>query len=166
MPAKINLDAQHDDIRKWVSECVPQEDIRARLLMEHNVRISSATMKLTLKRLGIRYNSRAPRIKTTPELKTRVAYMFNELRLSDEETVDMLRAEGFEVNLLRLRRLRREVGLFKRTVKSQAEDTDAMMRRVLQQELDDGVIQEMGRMHLYNYMRAKYNIHGRSVAFR
>lgn len=108
--------------------------------------------------LGIVTQARLP---NSPELRAKILYTFQFLRLTDAETVALLRDDGFDIDVRALGRRRREMGLLKRHKRAHWEDLDNMMRELLQQELDDNMITGYGEGQVYTYMRSKYCIVGK-----
>lgn len=111
----------------------------------------------TLQRRLQAWSTSTPRLDASPELLDRIRHYFS-MVLSDQATVDALEREGFSVSLKTYRRLRKELGLYKRTPQGTEAEADSQVRERLQAEYDAGNIEDFGTSHLYTYMRMKHNI--------
>lgn len=129
--------------------------MRTTIQHETGLPISRATFTRRLTEMGIRTQFDN---EDSVELRTRVTYIFSALRLSDVDTVDILERDGFKVNLRGLGRLRRRMGLKKRTKAADFDEVDKHLRLLLRVELDTNNIAGFGEGNLYTYMRSKYNV--------
>jgi hypothetical protein len=155
---KLDLCAWQTKIEEWREASWSYEDMRIAIQQESGIAISLATFKRRLHEMGIQTRFMT---EDTLELRTRVAYIFSALRLNDVDTVDILERDGFGVNVCGLGRLRREIGLKKRTRQADVEEVDEHLRLLLRVELDTNKISGFGEGHLYNYMRSEYNVIGK-----
>ena len=78
--------------------------------------------------------------------------------LSDEATLRALGDDGFPLSMAMYRRLRQEMGLYKKVPKELAEEHEARAAQLLRQEYDEGHIEDFGAAHLYTYMRANHGV--------
>jgi hypothetical protein len=155
---KLNLFAWQTKIEEWREASWSYEDMRIAIQQESGTAISLATFKRRLHEMGIQTRFMT---EDTLELRTRVAYIFSALRLNDVDTVDILERDGFKVNVRGLGRLRRKIGLKKRTQQADFEEVNEHLRSLLRLELDTNNISGFGEGHLYTYMRSKYNVIGK-----
>ncbi|EMF16298.1 uncharacterized protein SEPMUDRAFT_34955, partial [Sphaerulina musiva SO2202] len=70
------------------------------------------------------------------------------------------------VGLIRIARLRKEIGLYKRILVAYREEAELGIVEVLRKELEDGGIKDLSRRMLYEYIRSKYNIVSRDRLYR
>ena len=158
MGPKIDLSQWQNELRQWVKDGKEQEEIRAELLNQ-GIKVGRTALVNKLAELGIR--ARRPKIRDTPTLRARIAVLFYQVRLKDEQLVRILEYDGFSIGLKRLRTIRTDMGLRKQIQRGQAEAVEQQIRKVLKEELDQGNVEDYGRKHLYTYMRQKYNLIGR-----
>ncbi|KAF2716662.1 hypothetical protein K431DRAFT_234945, partial [Polychaeton citri CBS 116435] len=71
--------------------------------------------------------------------------------------------KGFNLNLTTLRRLQRDLGLHKRIKGSRHKEIAIEIWRVLKEELNNSKIKDFRHIHLYTYIRSKYNMISRYV---
>lgn len=159
-PSRINLDPWRDTIAGWIRDGLKQDEI-CEELQAIGVSISDITLRRRLKEWNIKVNR--PPVEHILALRARITEIFHSFRLTDEETLQILEIDGFKVGHRKLGIIRRELGLKKRLDPLQHEAIEAAVRDVLQQELDQGHIEDLGRRNLYSYMRSKYNVIGRYV---
>ncbi|KAF1356456.1 hypothetical protein BDV97DRAFT_394374 [Delphinella strobiligena] len=162
--------ADYTPYRAFITSAVLEEGQTAshvvkRLKDEHQVDIALRSLQRLLAKWSI---STRPRCKVTEELRTRVSSMVYQDRLSDEEMVQVLVLEGFEISINGLQRLRKRYGLSKRTQPEQSEEVDERIREVLREEHSRNatVIEDLGRNDLYLYITEKYHIVGRDRIYR
>lgn len=124
---------------------------------EHGaVGYTKTTLERNLRRWDIFIHKPVP---DSEELRARVMDMFYQWRLKDDEMVELLVEDGYEISKLSLRVLRKKMGLGKRVKPQQYDELSATIRDVLLKEMEDGAIQDMGREDLYAYIRNKYSQH-------
>lgn len=163
--AKGRPAADYTPYRAFITSAILEEGQTAshvvkRLKDEHQVDITLRSLQRLLAKWKI---TTRPRCKVTEELRSRVSSMVYQNRLSDEEMVQVLILEGFEISINGLQRLRKRFGLSKRTQSEQSEEVDERIREVLKEEhsRNPTVIEDLGRNDLYLYIREKYHIVGR-----
>ncbi|KAI9882169.1 MAG: hypothetical protein M1823_006084, partial [Watsoniomyces obsoletus] len=79
--------------------------------------------------------------------------------------LEILRTEGYQLSITGLRRIRRQLGLYRKLSGKDSEDRDSEMRRIVQQQLDEGVIQGYGRGYLHTHFRSQGHIVSRDRLF-
>lgn len=158
---RLDLNAWQSQIEEWRDASWSYEEMRATIQQDTGLKISDSSFKRRLREMGIQ-----TRLVTddTLELRTRVTYIFSALRLSDADTVDILTRDGFKINTRGLGRLRRKIGLKKRTQQADFDEVEEHLRLLLRLELDTNNIAGFGEGHLYTYMRSKYNVIRKLVA--
>ncbi|KAK4508353.1 hypothetical protein PRZ48_002091 [Zasmidium cellare] len=157
---RVDMDQHKDFILERLKAGKPHVTVLKDLETERDLKISSSTLKRALTEWKFRANKRE-KLDDTEELRARVAYFFHELRLTDDETQKRLEEEGFSIGKIRLARLRKEMGLYKKCPPKEQELAEGAIAKALLQEIKNGGIEQMGRTKLYNYLRAKYNVVGR-----
>ena len=78
--------------------------------------------------------------------------------MNDMTSLQMLKADGYDIKIATARRLRRSLGLRKQYNSSQYEDMEKEIRDIVSRELGHGNVSNYGRRELYAYMRSKYDI--------
>nr|OQO22884.1 hypothetical protein B0A51_08610 [Rachicladosporium sp. CCFEE 5018] len=161
---RINLEPHRDQIREWLEdEGLTQEEVVAQLASRHGIRIAARTMRRFLTAAGI---GTALRYEDDHELRRRILNFHYMVQCSDKESIAMLALDGFEVSQRRLQRMRLAMGLKQRSRGACRAEMDTRMREALDQEMEQGHIEDFGKMHLYQYMRSQYNIAGRERLYR
>jgi hypothetical protein len=148
---KLDLCAWQTKVEEWREASWSYEDVRTAIQQESGIAISLVTFKRRLHEMGIQTRFMT---ENTLELRTRVTYIFSALRLKDVDTVDILERDGFKVNVRGLGRLRRKIGLEKRTQQADVEEVDEHLRLLLRVELDTNNISGFGEGHLTIYLYA------------
>ncbi|EME49448.1 hypothetical protein DOTSEDRAFT_30684 [Dothistroma septosporum NZE10] len=156
----IDLEARRAWITERVAAGITQKEIR-RELEEHNgLKVGRSKLMQQLAKWNI--TARRPAYKDSEELRECVAHCFHVLRLTDNRTQEVLEKKGYHIGAKRIARLRKEMGLLKRIPAGERDDAEAVIARLLHQELKDGNnIRELGRKQLYKHIRSKYNVIGR-----
>ena len=154
----IDLSSSKDYIQRRVSEGATQEQI-VQELQEQGVQTSKATLRRSMAAWKIR--CRRPVIEDSEALRNSLTNCVVDLRLTDEETARKLEADGFVIGARMVKNLRKKLGLLKRVTAENIETAVAITTAALEQELQDGHVEDYGRGHLYAYMRSKYHVIGR-----
>lgn len=131
-------------------------DIAGRLRRHHDITVTDRTVKSRFQSWGI---SKRVRTDKNEQLFDRIRTLYFTMALNDSDMLQVLHNEGFQISLLGLRRVRKELNLFRAHISTERkqllEDT---MQNVLQQEIQKGVIQGCGRRLVYNHFRRQgYN---------
>jgi hypothetical protein len=93
----------------------------------------------------------------TPELRIRIADLFYNAALNDEDMLEVLKADGYKIEKRRLARIRKQLGLRRSTRGMDLEALEEDQQRleaIVKTELDNGVIESYGRNHLYYHFRS------------
>lgn len=99
--------------------------------------------------------------------KKRIQILFFEIGLEDKDILAVLQAEGFNIGKYVLVRLRFELGLRRRIrgVEEQ-QKADELVRRLVAEELEKGVIDGYGRGYLHTHFRQRGHIIARDRLFQ
>ena len=160
MGPKIDLQPYLAQLRTWVQEeGVSYDEICTRLHDQHGISVGYSTLRRALGQADIR--ARGKDYKDSAELRARIVYLFHAVQTTDEESIRILKHDGFEVGQRRLQQMRLAMGLLKRIPPERRQEVDAAMKAALDQEMEQGHLEDYGRMQLYTYIRSKYNIVGR-----
>lgn len=89
----------------------------------------------------------------TPELRLRIAALFFQESLEDEQILSVLRQEGFKLSNTHFVQTRIAMGIKKRTSWEEAELRNEEFKRIISAELDRGEIGNYGRSLLYTHFR-------------
>jgi len=157
----LNFEEWREQVVQWIEQGVGHEEMRQNILEATGKVISERTWRRYLKAMNLQTYQR---VEVTPELRDRIRFIFATLRLTDADTVDVLRLDGFGVSVRRVRSIRKEMGLKKCVPRELHALTDDLTREVLREELDSNRIAGYGRGNLYTYMRSKYNLVGRYLS--
>lgn len=114
-----------DSILQWLAEGNSHKEVRKKLADQTGLAIPDSTFKKVLKTWGIRVYLRDERNTDFDEIRRRVTYIFHFHRLTDEQTAELLQSEGHVIGPRRVKRLRREMGLFKRLIPGNAGGDEA-----------------------------------------
>jgi hypothetical protein len=100
------------------------------------------------------------------ELKKRIQVLFFEIGLNDKEMLKVLQAEGFQIGQWALIRLRYELDL-KRSIRTEEQraQADEVIRRLISDELEKGVIDGYRCRYLYTHFRQQGHIIARDRLF-
>ncbi|KAF4546957.1 Hypothetical protein D9617_87g078080 [Elsinoe fawcettii] len=165
---ELEIDKHRPTIIEWLEEQHWTHEDVLQALQERGINISSATLR---RRFRLWRVSTRPKVFDTPELRQRMHQLFFDTRVTDRVMVTILTIDGFTVNLKGLRRIRREMGLWKQVAHGDeaAVNRDLALLDALKEEFGNGRIEAYGRNSLYTYMRARYNIsphvRNRSMAY-
>ncbi|OQN95138.1 hypothetical protein B0A48_18723 [Cryoendolithus antarcticus] len=155
----INLKPYTEQIREWLQEDSLSHNEIIRLLADtHDITVSNRTFRAFLTKHGI---STMRRYDADLALTKRIKYLHYEVQCSDDESVFMLTEDGWPISKRRLQRMRLALGLKQRVPGADREQMDALMAEKLAYEMEQGQIEDLGKHHLYRFMRSKYNIIGR-----
>jgi hypothetical protein len=93
------------------------------------------------------------------EVKARIQVLFFQVGLEDLDILTVLRDEGFKIGKYTLIRLRFELGLKRRVCGVEAmQEADRLVRRLVTEELEKGVIDGYGRRYLATHFRQNGHI--------
>lgn len=156
---KISLEPFKDQIISWyLTENHTRPEIIRRLHGLGIEGLSETTLKRRLHRWGAVVQKK---VEDTFELREAIKRIFHNLRSNDDETLQMLCADGFTVTQTALKRIRREMGLYKKIPAERVEEVEEAMLEFLNQEYAAGRAKDLGRKHLYTYTRIHMNLIGR-----
>lgn len=156
----INLEPYKDEIILLYSSSTSVDSIRTSLQEKYNLQISKRTLESRLQQWEIRRQDRT--ITSNPLLHARIRVLFFQVGLEDKELLSVLQKEGFFIFSRTLRRLRTQLGLFRRVRDPLAQQLQREeMLQVLVREAERGVIQGYGKELLHRHIRSKGYIIGR-----
>ena len=159
--ARIDLRPHQDQLQQWVTDHVRQDDIRSRLVQQHGITISRTAFTDELRRLGIKRHNQRLTEHEIGLLRVRIAHIFYALRLTDKEMIKVLRADGFELGIQKLAKIRKSMGLYKQVLADGVQGVTDRTEEVSEREYREGNIEDLGRSMLSNKMRSRYNLVGR-----
>ncbi|KAE8138117.1 hypothetical protein BDV38DRAFT_245507 [Aspergillus pseudotamarii] len=156
MPSAIDLSRYKETIISQFQNHISAESIAEYLLLTHQVKVAEKTIRRRLIEWGI---SRRTPLVDTPKLRIYIAGLYYNFCFSDKDILDALEKEGYSITPHNLIFLRRKMGLKKVDLLSR-EEADKALIETVQQELDKGDIEGLGRGYLYTYFR----MHGHNIA--
>ncbi|KAM3415111.1 hypothetical protein BST61_g10240 [Cercospora zeina] len=140
-----------------------QAEVCAELRDSHDLNVGRSTLTKALARWGLR--TRRSNFDDTPALRMRLQNYFHGTTKTDAEIADLLTADGMDVTTARVRKLRKDMGLYKRVDADRRDVAEGTVEELLKLEFQDEDIRNMGHKQLYRYMRKKYNVTGRDRMF-
>ncbi|CAK1356560.1 hypothetical protein CB0940_12140 [Cercospora beticola] len=140
-----------------------QAEVCAELRDSHDLNIGRSTLVKALARWGFR--TRRVNFEDTPALRMRLQNYFHQTTKTDAEIAALLTADGMDVTCVRVRKLRKDMGLYKRVDADRRDVAENTVEELLKLEFQNEEIRNMGHKQLYRYMRKKYNVAGRDRMF-
>jgi hypothetical protein len=133
------------------------------LLETYQLNINTRTLKRRFQAWEVRRRIPA---QVEDAAKRRIQILFFEVGLEDSDILTILHKEGFQIGRYTLVRLRFELGL-RRRVRGveQCQEADQLVRRLVAEELEKGVIDGYGRRYLYTHFRQRGHIVARDRLF-
>jgi hypothetical protein len=161
---KVDLDIYQPELRNLYDEGLSFDQLSQHLAEQHNTQINTRTIQRRFQEWHVR--KRKPTV-ISDELKKRIQVLFFEVGLDDNEMLQVLEQEGFQLGKYALVRLRFELNL-RRRIRSpeQQREADIIVRRLVAQELEKGVIDGYGRTYLYTFFRQQGYIIARNRLFQ
>jgi hypothetical protein len=145
----IDLTPYKAEIIQWARTKVTSIEISQRLRAQYDIQTCEKTIDRRLRIWGIQ---RRQTTHDTPVLRASIAMLFR-LNCTDEEILDELIDNGFQIKKTGIKRIRLELGLARKMHTLDREAMDAQLFGVLKEELDDGRIEGYGRGLLYTYFK-------------
>ncbi|KAK3115249.1 hypothetical protein LTR53_005569 [Teratosphaeriaceae sp. CCFEE 6253] len=165
MRPRKDISAYEGDIRAWQHDGLTREEMLRLLRTLHGVDISLASFKQRVTDMGGVTTARRPPLDDTPALRAAIEETFR-AGLTEPQMVEALRAKGFDLSQRALGRQRRRMGLMKRATPGKEAVVERELLEILEKEIGDGQMGEVGRKGLYKRIRANYNFVGRDRIFR
>ena len=137
---RVDLDLYRAQITELYQQGQSSSNLATYLTQNHNVTVTSRTIERRLQEWS---QSKQTRTEDTPLLRARIAILIFESYLNDKEVLEVLQDEGYSVSEYGLVRLRKDKGIIYRREKDD-EREDVRLRKIVQEELDKGVIQGFG----------------------
>lgn len=160
-PPTIDLDPFKEVIRiRYLDENDSLPNLCSWLEENHSVRIKPRALEKRLRAWGIR---KLNHTHDTPQLRLRMAVLFTEIGLDDTSIKEVLEKEGYQVSTTGLIKIRKEMGLVRRTSKEVQQQHEGKLEEIVQRELDRGNINMYGRRMAYHYFRSQGILASRSV---
>ncbi|KAL4889310.1 hypothetical protein BDV59DRAFT_195730 [Aspergillus ambiguus] len=160
----INLEPYKDQILSLYSSHLSVNSILAYIQDEYSFQISKRTLENRLQQWGVYRQDRTT--SSSSLLHARIRVLFFQVGLEDREILQVLEKEGYSISSRTLRRLRINLGLYRRTkdpITQQLQREEIL--DVLVQEAEKGIIQGYGKEMLHRYIRNKGFIIGRDRLF-
>jgi len=145
----IDLNPYKSEIIQWARTKVSSDNIAHKLKSQYKIKVSGITIKRRLTAWDVQLRQRTH---DTPVLRASIALLFR-LNCTDEEILDELTDNGFQIKKTGIKRIRLELGLARKMHTIDREVMDAQLFGVLKEELDDGHIEGYGRGLLYTYFK-------------
>lgn len=108
----INLDPHKAEIINLYTENMPCDSIIERLARSYNITISERTLRTRLRGWGIQKQNRT--VGTNEVLHTRIKALFYQSGLEENELLEVLKQDGFDISARTLQYLRQKLGLYRR----------------------------------------------------
>jgi hypothetical protein len=147
----IPLDQYREVITENYLGGVDAEDLALLLLEKYQVEVSMRTIQRRLQDWGVK---KLVRVVYSQELRLAIISLYFEFRANDVVMLHILHSRGFKTAECSLYRLRRSMGLKRRVSVFQREESDDELRRVVEEELDNGQIEAYGRTLLDSHFRS------------
>lgn len=140
------------------------DQLSAYLFDSYGVTANPRTIKRRFQNWGVRRRLPTP---VEERLKKRIQVLFFDVGLEDHEILQVLKREGDQIGKYTLVRLRFELGL-RRRVRGveQCQAADALVQRLVEEELGKGVIDGYGRGYLHTHFRQRGHIIARDRLFQ
>ncbi|KAF7192141.1 hypothetical protein HII31_06527 [Pseudocercospora fuligena] len=149
--------------QEWITERyhakATVEEILVELMTKHNLEIGRSTLTKQIANWGLRV--RRPKWEDSQALRRHVKHCFDRLQLTDEAARLELQKHGYDIAPTRLAKLRKDMGMYKRTEKEQRPLQEGQVEEILRKEFEDPQIRDMSLKKLHKYLHAKHNIWGR-----
>jgi transposase len=147
-----DVDQYQEEISDLYQSGQTVDSIARELLSEYNFDVNPRTIQRRLKEWGL---TRRIRVKHTNELENQILVLFYQCGLSDKDMLYVLQKQGYRINARTLGNLRRRIGLKRRIDPNKLDDVEDAIKTAVQNELNEGSIEGLGRGHLYTYFRSK-----------
>jgi Clr5 domain len=158
MPGRnpINLEPYKAEIEDlYINRSYTIDSIISRLQLRHGVQVKPTTLKDRLRKWNIR--QRNPALSSTDEaLHDRVKYLFFQMGLDEKDLNRVLKEDGLEITSRTLKRLRHQLGLFRRVVNpTLAQEQVEEAWKKLEEEFKKGTIEGYGKNMLHTHFRCE-----------
>lgn len=158
----IDLEPYKAEIINLYTENIPCDSIIEQLARSYNITVSERTLRTRLRGWGIQKQNRT--VGTNEVLHARIKVLFYQIGLEEDELLEVLQQDGFDISARTLQYLRQKLGLYRRIknpIAAQAQ-VDNMLEQ-LRTELDHGQIEGYGKTLLHTYFRGKGHLMARYV---
>ena len=147
----INLEPYQAFIIELSEQKTSVKEIIKILKEQYNITVGERTIRSRMSEWGHKsYQQTDDNI----QLRLRITNLFISCCLKDDDILEVLRYEGYQIGGERLVRLRKELGLFRRMSSKESQTADIQLRAIVQDELEKGRIQGFGRGYLYTHFRS------------
>lgn len=117
-PSK-DLSRYKEEILQLVNRGYTYESITHHLADQHHVQVADRTLRRQCSIWGVQKHRKPV---DSPQLRARIATLFNESSLQDPDILRVLEREGYSIGARTLRRIRRRMGLYQRASPGDRED--------------------------------------------
>lgn len=161
---QINLTAYQLELCGLFREGLTFDQLHTYLLETYQINVNVRTIKRRFRTWGLQ---RGLPTEVEDVAKKRIQVLFFEVGLEDTEMLTVLHKEGFNIGKYTLVRLRFELGL-RRRVRGveQSQAADQLVRQLVAEELQQGVIDGYGRRYLHTHFRQRGHIVARDRLFQ
>ena len=155
----IDLEPYRSYIIELSEQKTTVKDIIRLLQQQHNITVSERTIR---SRMSEWNHKTYQHTDDSSELRLRITNLFINCCLKDDDILEVLRHEDFEIGEQRLVRIRKELGLLRRiSTIEEGQAADVQLRQIVRDELEKGTIQGFGRGYLYTHFRGLGHIASR-----
>lgn len=153
----IDLEPYKAEITALYQRNEPVVAIQDYLKESFNLQLSKRTLESRLQEWGLLHQDRTVSINT--DVQARIKVLFFQVGLEDKDILYVLHQEGVTLASRTLRRMRKSLGLVRRTdsLFERQCQTEAILQALLE-ESEKGRIQGFGRRLLYQHMRTRGHI--------
>lgn len=149
---RIDLDQYRSFIIDQYQQNISLVQILKTLKDEYNCFITDKTLSRRLRQWNIPI--RQTRTIDDDQLRDRIKEIYFTVGLSDQDMVQQLRREGFQISLRGVRRLRKSVGIFRRLDYNKLNRVTDDLRQFFETErTTDNIVHMMGKSSLYVHVR-------------
>ena len=146
----INLEPFRDLIIELHQGKNSTSTIASILQNQHDIQVKERTIRDRLRKWEESHSYQVT--EDSPQLRLRITTLFLECQLKDDEILEVLSHEGYQTSRWGLIRVRKELGLSRRSTGSNREEEEQQLKEIVQMELDKGTIQGYGRGYLYTHL--------------
>ncbi|KAE8369889.1 hypothetical protein BDV27DRAFT_140805 [Aspergillus caelatus] len=161
----IDLEPYKAEITALYQRNEPVAAIQDYLKESFNLQLSKRTLESRLQEWGLLHQDRTVSINT--DVQARIKVLFFQVGLEDKDILYVLHQEGVTLAPCTLRRMRKSLGLVRRTDSpfERQRQTEAILQALIE-ESEKGKIQGFGRGLLHQYIRTKGHIITRARLFQ
>jgi hypothetical protein len=161
---RLNIDGHRHELAALFQEGLSFDELARHLRDEYGLNVNLRTLKRRFNNWSIRKREATV---VSDDLKRRIAALFFEVGLDDQEMLIALKDEGYQLGKYALVRLRFELNL-RRSLRTeeQRRQADTTIRQLIAEEMEKGVIDGYGCKYLYTHFRQQGFIAARDRLFK